>query len=114
MALASQALRIELGQAFGLKKRVNVFLKSATPIEPSRGINQTSNAGKPEALATATNQFSCSERRLFHPRALEVKGTSDNTGGKNSKPYVSGQNISPPRRSTSHDIRPDPSRKKAT
>ena len=83
MALVSQASRIELGQAFGLKKGVNFFLKPASPIEPSRGINQASNAGKPEALATGTNQFSCSERRLFHPRASEVKGTSsDNTGGK--------------------------------
>ena len=88
--------RIELGQTFGLKKGVNVFLKVASPIEPSRGINQTSNAGKPEALATGTNQFSCLEKRLFYPRAAEVKRTSsDHTGEKKSKPHVSGQNISP-------------------
>ena len=103
MALASQASRIELGQASGLKKRVKLFFKPASPIEPSRGINQTSNAGKPEVLATGTNHISCSERRIFHPRASEVKGTSsDNTGGKNSRPHMSGQNISPPRLSTSH------------
>ena len=64
---SKMASRIDLGQAFGLKKGVNVFLKPASPIEPSRGINQTSNAGKPEALATGTNPFSCLERRLFHP-----------------------------------------------
>ena len=62
--------RIELGQAFGLKKGVNFFLKPASPIESSRGINQTFSAGKPEALATGTNSFSCSERRLFHPRSI--------------------------------------------
>ena len=54
----------------GLKKGVNVFLKPASLIEPSRGINQTSNAGKPEALATGTIQLSCSERRLFRSRSI--------------------------------------------
>ena len=36
--------------------------------------------------ATGTNQFSYSERRLFHPRASEVKGTSDKTEGKTADP----------------------------
>ena len=48
-------------------------MKPASPIESSRGTSQTSTAGKPEAPATGTNQFSCSERRLFHPGASEVK-----------------------------------------
>ena len=77
---SKMASRTELGQAFGRKKGINLFLKPAPPIEPSRGINQTSNAGKPEASVTGTNPFSCSERRPFHPRASEVKGTLDNTG----------------------------------
>ena len=86
------------------RKKQTFFFKPASPIEPSRGINQTSNAGKPETSATGTNQFSCSERRLFHLRASEVKETSDNTGGKNCRPHVPGRNIFPPRLSTSHDI----------
>ena len=71
------------------------FLKPASPIEPSRGINQTSNAGKPEASATGTNPFSCSERRLFHPRASEVKDTSDNTGGKTADPIFPVETATP-------------------
>ena len=75
-----------MGQAS--KKGVNFsfFLKPASPIEPSRGINQTSNAVKPEASATGTYSFSCSERRLLHPRASEVKGTSDYTEEKTADP----------------------------
>ena len=80
--------RIELGQAFGLKKGVNFFLSLPLPSSQAAASTRQSNAGKPEALATGTNQFSCSERRLFHPRASEVKGTSDSTGGKNSRPHV--------------------------
>ena len=74
-------------------------MKPACPIEPSRGINQTSNTGKPEALATGTNQFSCLERRLFHPRASEVQGTPDNTGGETADPTCpvkTAQNFSSP------------------
>ena len=80
------ASRIKLGQAFGLKKGESVFFKPASLIEPSRGINQTSNAGKLEALATGTNRFSCSERRLFH--LLSIGGERDvkNKGRKPVNP----------------------------
>ena len=115
---SKMASRIELGQAFGLKKGVNVFLKPASPIELSRGINQTSNAGKREALTTGTSPFSCSERRLFHPRASEVKGTSDNTRAKKIKTadLMCPVETSPllPDNQQSRHLRPDPSRRKAT
>ena len=97
-----------------LKRGVNGFLEPASPIEPSRGINQTSNAGKPEASATGTNPFSCSERRLFHPRASEVKGTSDNTGEKLQTPLVRSKHLFSPIINMSRHPRPDPSRRKAT
>ena len=115
---SKMAPRIELGQAFGRKKGVNCFLKPASPIEPSRGINQTSNAGKPDALARGIDPFSCSERRLFHPRALEVKGTSDITGEKNKQTAdpmypVETSPLLPDDQQSRH-LRPDQSRRKVT
>ena len=43
--------------------------KSTSSTESSRGTNQTSTSRKPKALATGTNPFSCSEKRLFQPPA---------------------------------------------
>ena len=83
---SKMASKIKLGQAFGLKKGVNVFLKPASPIEPSRGINQTSKAGKPEAPASGTNPFSCSERRLFHPQSIGGERSVKQKGRKTADP----------------------------
>ena len=93
---STMASRIELGQAFGFKKGVNVFLKPVSPIEPSRDINQTSKTGKPEAPATGTDQFSCSERRLFHHRSIGGERNVKKRGRKNCRLHLSSRNSSIP------------------
>ena len=62
------------------------LLKPASPIESSRGINQTPKAGKPEAPATGTNPFSCSERRLFHPQSIGGERKVQQKGRKTADP----------------------------
>ena len=75
-----QRSRQASGSCHRLKKNNN--LKPAFPIESSRGTSQISTAGQPEAPATGTNQFSCSERTLSPPSVSEVEGTS--TQGRRS------------------------------
>ena len=89
------ALRTELGQVFGLKKRIKDFLKPASPTEPSRGINQTSNAGKPEALATGTSIFLFGEKTLSPPEHRRLKERQKRER-KNCRPHLSGRNRSMP------------------
>ena len=108
------ASRIELGQAFGLKKGVNVFLKPASPIEPSRGINQTSKAGEPEAPATGSNPFSCSEKRLFPPQSIGDERNVKQKGRKPQTPLVRSKHIFSLMTNMARHPRPAPSRRKAT